>query len=374
MRRRERRDALRGGRGADGRTPRATPTAALVYDDPDFDDFFRAATPVEEISRQQLGSRPPRARPDGGDRGLPGDPVGVLVDAVADRAARLVRARHRAARTRSTTHGLELLQEMARDWPFFAALLSNAEMACAKADLGDRPPLRRAVRRRGAARAHLERDRRTSSSAPTRLLARDRRRRRAAQPRAGAARLDRPPQPVRRPALLRAARAAAPHARGRRRAGRRSWPARACTPSTASPAGCGTRDDALRRPATSTTAAEWPASRGSAARRRTRRSSAGAAGAGEPRAPRRGGRRRRDGGRRRHPRPDAARPAGDRRARSRRLRRRRVPAARRRRPRHAVEATLERTVAKRGPARARLERRAGRPRGGGRGRAAPRRR
>ena len=24
---------------------------------------------------------------------------------------------------------------MARDWPFFAALLSNAEMACAKADL-----------------------------------------------------------------------------------------------------------------------------------------------------------------------------------------------------------------------------------------------
>jgi phosphoenolpyruvate carboxylase len=31
--------------------------------------------------------------------------------------------------------GLELLREMARDWRFFAALLSNAEMACAKADL-----------------------------------------------------------------------------------------------------------------------------------------------------------------------------------------------------------------------------------------------
>ena len=27
-------------------------------------------------------------------------------------------------------HGLELLREMERDWPFFAALLSNAEMAC----------------------------------------------------------------------------------------------------------------------------------------------------------------------------------------------------------------------------------------------------
>jgi phosphoenolpyruvate carboxylase len=32
-------------------------------------------------------------------------------------------------------HGVEILREMERDWPFFAALLSNAEMACVKADL-----------------------------------------------------------------------------------------------------------------------------------------------------------------------------------------------------------------------------------------------
>jgi phosphoenolpyruvate carboxylase len=32
-------------------------------------------------------------------------------------------------------HGLEQLREMEREWPFFSALLSNAEMACAKADL-----------------------------------------------------------------------------------------------------------------------------------------------------------------------------------------------------------------------------------------------
>ena len=32
-------------------------------------------------------------------------------------------------------HGVELLRDMERDWPFFAALLSNAEMACVKADL-----------------------------------------------------------------------------------------------------------------------------------------------------------------------------------------------------------------------------------------------
>ena len=29
-------------------------------------------------------------------------------------------------------HGLELLREMASDWPFFATLLSNAEMGCAR--------------------------------------------------------------------------------------------------------------------------------------------------------------------------------------------------------------------------------------------------
>jgi phosphoenolpyruvate carboxylase len=32
-------------------------------------------------------------------------------------------------------HGLELLREMRAEWPFFEALLANAEMACAKADL-----------------------------------------------------------------------------------------------------------------------------------------------------------------------------------------------------------------------------------------------
>jgi len=32
-------------------------------------------------------------------------------------------------------HGVELLREMEREWPFFAAMISNAAMACAKADL-----------------------------------------------------------------------------------------------------------------------------------------------------------------------------------------------------------------------------------------------
>jgi phosphoenolpyruvate carboxylase len=40
-----------------------------------------------------------------------------------------------ALRAAREAHGLELLREM-EAWPFFAGLLSNAEMACAKADAG----------------------------------------------------------------------------------------------------------------------------------------------------------------------------------------------------------------------------------------------
>ena len=41
-----------------------------------------------------------------------------------------------ALRAAREAHGLELLREMETGWPFFAGLLSNAEMACAKADAG----------------------------------------------------------------------------------------------------------------------------------------------------------------------------------------------------------------------------------------------
>ena len=43
---------------------------ALVYDDPEFADFFHAVTPVREVSRLQLGSRPAKRRGDGGIESL----------------------------------------------------------------------------------------------------------------------------------------------------------------------------------------------------------------------------------------------------------------------------------------------------------------
>src|ERR1019366_4469519 len=38
----------------------------VVHDDPDFVKFFAAVTPIEEISRLRLGSRPARRRAEGG--------------------------------------------------------------------------------------------------------------------------------------------------------------------------------------------------------------------------------------------------------------------------------------------------------------------
>ena len=56
--------------------------------------------------------------------------------------------------------GLELLAEMEHDWPFFAGLMANAEMACAKTDLDIAPPLRRALDDDVPRERHLAPDRR----------------------------------------------------------------------------------------------------------------------------------------------------------------------------------------------------------------------
>jgi phosphoenolpyruvate carboxylase len=107
---------------------------ALVYDDPDFHAFFTAVTPIEEISRLRLGSRPAMRRPDWGIEDLRAIPwvfswtqSRIILPAWYGLGSALEVARR--------DEGLDLLQEMEREWPFFAGLLSNAEMACAKADL-----------------------------------------------------------------------------------------------------------------------------------------------------------------------------------------------------------------------------------------------
>ncbi len=106
----------------------------LVYGDPDFVKFFQQATPIDEIARLKLGSRPARRTASDRIEDLRAIPwvfswtqARILLPAWYGLGTALARGRD--------TFGLALLQEMERDWPFFSALLSNAEMALAKADL-----------------------------------------------------------------------------------------------------------------------------------------------------------------------------------------------------------------------------------------------
>ncbi len=106
----------------------------LVYGDPDFAAYFHAATPVREIQRLQLGSRPSKRRESmriEDYRAIPWVFSWTQTRAVLPAWYGLGTALEHAREQ----HGAQILQEMERDWPFFSALISNAEMACAKADL-----------------------------------------------------------------------------------------------------------------------------------------------------------------------------------------------------------------------------------------------
>ena len=209
----------------------------LVYGDPGLEAFFHAATPVDEISRLQLGSRPAKRKPSRDIADFRAIPwvfswtqarivlpawfgLGTALDAAVDE------------------HGLELLREMEREWPFFSALLSNAEMACAKADLAvgrryaglveDRE-LRERIWSRIEAEFGRTCDALLAVTDQERLLAREPLLR---------ASIDRrnpyvDPMSLLQVELLRRSRAAGA-------ATARSWPGRASSPSTASRRGCGT--------------------------------------------------------------------------------------------------------------------------------------
>jgi phosphoenolpyruvate carboxylase len=108
---------------------------SIVQDDPEFVAFFEAVTPVHEISRLRLGSRPAKRTQAGGIGDLRAIPwvfswtqSRIVLPAWLGLGTALGKARER--------HGLELVQQMATEWPFFTSVLSNAEMGCAKADLG----------------------------------------------------------------------------------------------------------------------------------------------------------------------------------------------------------------------------------------------
>jgi phosphoenolpyruvate carboxylase len=104
----------------------------LVYDTPRFLEFWRDATPLDEISRLRIGSRPAARR-------------GGALDISHIRAIPWVFSWMQSRFNLPGWYGLgtalsaaepDPLREMYAGWPFLRALLDNAEMSLLKADLG----------------------------------------------------------------------------------------------------------------------------------------------------------------------------------------------------------------------------------------------
>ena len=107
----------------------------MIREEPDFIDYFRHATPEQELAGLPLGSRPARRRGGGGIESLRAIPWifawsqnRLMLPAWLGAGAALQQA--------LDVGQAELLREMAADWPFFATRLSMLEMVYAKADSG----------------------------------------------------------------------------------------------------------------------------------------------------------------------------------------------------------------------------------------------
>ena len=107
---------------------------ALVYEDPDFAAFFESATPIDAIARLRLGSRPARRLATGRIEDLRAIPwvfswtqARILLPGWFGLGTALA--------SECDAGRIDMLVEMEATWPFFNAMLSNAEVALAKADL-----------------------------------------------------------------------------------------------------------------------------------------------------------------------------------------------------------------------------------------------
>jgi phosphoenolpyruvate carboxylase len=110
---------------------------AVVHDDPEFLEFWRQATPIDEISNLNYGSRPTYRRATQNVADLRAIPwvfswmqsrfnfpgwfgLGSALQAVLRRGA----------------SGRKLLRTMHREWAFFQTLIDNAQLTLRKADMG----------------------------------------------------------------------------------------------------------------------------------------------------------------------------------------------------------------------------------------------
>jgi phosphoenolpyruvate carboxylase len=108
---------------------------ALVWEHPRFAEFFFAATPVEEIARLPIGSRPSKRHAGGLDalRAIPWVFAWTQTRAILPAWYGVGSALEEIGARPS---GRADLLAMYKSWPFFRTVLDNVEMVVAKTDLG----------------------------------------------------------------------------------------------------------------------------------------------------------------------------------------------------------------------------------------------
>lgn len=106
----------------------------LVYDNPAFVGFYRAATPIDVIERLEIGSRPASRRSGEGIENLRAIPW-VFSWAQTRIGLPGVYGMGTALEYALKTTDLKFLQEMYLKWSFFRGMVNDVEMVLAKSDL-----------------------------------------------------------------------------------------------------------------------------------------------------------------------------------------------------------------------------------------------
>ncbi|MEE3214923.1 MAG: phosphoenolpyruvate carboxylase, partial [Pseudomonadota bacterium] len=107
----------------------------VVRKDPDFVPYFRAVTPEGALGRLPLGSRPTKRRQDGGVETLRAIPWIFAWTQIRLMLPAWLGTGEAFATRLAEPGGLDVLQEMREQWPFFGTYLDMLEMLLAKADV-----------------------------------------------------------------------------------------------------------------------------------------------------------------------------------------------------------------------------------------------
>ncbi|GAB1262219.1 phosphoenolpyruvate carboxylase [Aurantivibrio plasticivorans] len=105
----------------------------LVFDTPEFLDYFRSATPIQELSKLPLGSRPAKRRADGGVESLRAIPWSFAWSQNRLMLPAWLGAGEALEQLISDGQKPQL-EAMCQQWPFFSTRISMLEMVYAKTD------------------------------------------------------------------------------------------------------------------------------------------------------------------------------------------------------------------------------------------------